>query len=46
MMGQKYASHTILDGQGEITAPSLSGNYLVELIYESGDKKSQHLIVI
>lgn len=45
MMGQKYSTDFISGGQGEITAPALSGNYVVEMVYDDGERKSQLLVV-
>ena len=46
MMGQIYSTHHISGGQGEVAAPALIGNYVVELVYDSGESRSQLLIVI
>ena len=46
MMGQLYSTHLVSNGQGEVAAPALIGNYVVELVYDSGESRSQLLIVI
>lgn len=46
MLGQLYSATDIVDGEGWIVAPALAGNYLVEMIYQDGESRAQHLVVI
>ena len=45
VMGQLYSAHVISNGEGEVEAPAISGNYVVELIYQDDERRSQLLIV-
>lgn len=46
MWGQLYSVTDIVDGEGWIVAPASAGNYLVEMIYQDGELRTQHLVVI
>ena len=45
MLGQLYSTTPISQGAGDIIAPAICGNYVVELVYENNENKSQLLIV-
>ena len=45
MMGQLYSTTSIVQGEGVVAVPNITGNYIVELTYQNNEKRSQHLIV-
>lgn len=45
MMGQIYSTTSITQDGGMVTIPSTYGNYIVEIVYQNNEQRSQHLIV-
>ena len=45
MLGELYSNTVISQGDGMVTAPALCGNYIVEMVYQDGERRAQHLIV-
>lgn len=46
MLGQKYSTTAISQGEGYVTMPAACGNYLVEIVYQGDESRTQHLVVI
>ena len=46
MLGQQYSTTAISQGEGYVTMPAACGNYLVEIVYQGDESRTQHLVVI